>query len=202
MEFATSASRDVPPFSAFSEDNLEPPRTNGLMLDGASFGLENLYAYEPGGFYPVHLGDSIGESQRYRIIHKLGSGGFGTVWLCRDLSIEYPTYVAVKILMAESSNDNCRELRVTRFGMLDLEKDPGGQYICLPLDSFKIDGANGTHVCLVYPVLGPEACLLLQPHDDSGKHLRNLAFQAVQAMSALHSHGICHGGELTFSLVF
>jgi hypothetical protein len=36
-----------------------------------------------GGLHPVHLGDSF-DGGRYWIVHKLGAGGFSTVWLARD----------------------------------------------------------------------------------------------------------------------
>lgn len=44
---------------------------------------EDLSRYKPGGYQPVHLGDTFKDA-RYRIIHKLGWGGFSTAWLARD----------------------------------------------------------------------------------------------------------------------
>ena len=128
---------------------------NGLVLDGAPFGLEKLYDYEAGGHHPVRLGDRIGESGRYHVLHKLGNGGFANVWLCRDLETGPERYVALKILMAEAWNDDCPELRVKALkGTLPSDQDHD-QRICLPLGDFRIDGPNGTHICIVYPVLGP-----------------------------------------------
>src|SRR3569833_2601934 len=40
--------------------------------------------YRPGGFHPVHIGDKLDEDTQFHVIHKLGHGGYGTVWLCRD----------------------------------------------------------------------------------------------------------------------
>lgn len=45
---------------------------------------EDIGQYCPGGYHPVHLGDSFKDGQ-YRIINKLGWGSFSTVWLARDL---------------------------------------------------------------------------------------------------------------------
>ncbi|KAF8852187.1 hypothetical protein BDZ45DRAFT_678522 [Acephala macrosclerotiorum] len=58
--------------------------SNGLHLELAPFGLEHIYDYEPDGHHPVRLGDVYGNYGRYRVIHKLSSVGFATVWLCRD----------------------------------------------------------------------------------------------------------------------
>ena len=44
---------------------------------------ENLIKYLPGGYHPVHLGDNFKDG-RYQIHHKLGWGGFSTVWLAKD----------------------------------------------------------------------------------------------------------------------
>ena len=44
---------------------------------------ENASKYWPGGFHPVCLGDTF-QDGRYKIYHKLGWGGFSTVWLAKD----------------------------------------------------------------------------------------------------------------------
>jgi serine/threonine-protein kinase SRPK3 len=51
---------------------------------------ENLRLYEPGGYHPVHLGDTFSEIPgsslpRYRTLHKLGYGSFATVWQAEDM---------------------------------------------------------------------------------------------------------------------
>ncbi|KEZ40231.1 hypothetical protein SAPIO_CDS9292 [Scedosporium apiospermum] len=66
-----------------------------------SLEIEHIYDYEPGGHHPVRLGDTFGDAGRYRVIHKLGSGGFATVWLCQDMTVtETPGYWALKIVVA------------------------------------------------------------------------------------------------------
>ena len=44
---------------------------------------EYLLDYVPGGYHPVHLGDTF-KNGRYEVLHRLGWGGFSTVWLARD----------------------------------------------------------------------------------------------------------------------
>ena len=45
---------------------------------------EPLKRYQKGGYHPTHLGDHFKDG-RYQIIHKLGWGAYGTVWLAKDL---------------------------------------------------------------------------------------------------------------------
>src|SRR3569833_2061178 len=49
----------------------------------APFERENAFDYRPGGFHPVILGDFLDPDQRFKVVSKLGHGGFATVWLCR-----------------------------------------------------------------------------------------------------------------------
>lgn len=48
------------------------------------YNQEKLESYRPGGYHPVTLGDTF-KDDRYEVVHKLGWGGFSTVWLARDL---------------------------------------------------------------------------------------------------------------------
>ncbi|KAL8287863.1 hypothetical protein RB600_003681 [Gaeumannomyces tritici] len=89
-----------------------PPRTTGVYLNGMNDDLESLHCYEEGGFHPVHLDDTLGSACRYEVLHKLGHGGYGTVWLCRDRWAA--TYVAVKANIAHASKKESPDLKVTQ----------------------------------------------------------------------------------------
>ena len=181
------------PSSAVDDEGFEVHPSNGLRLELAPFGLERVLDYEPGGHHPVHLDDLLGDGSRYRVVHKLGTGGFANIWLCRDLAAQSKTkYVALKILMAELSMGDCRELLVNTVLPTD---DRGPSYIAHALDHFRLHGPNGSHLCFVYPVLGPKASLgLYNTPSNPDEILRGICHQAVEAMNYLHSRGICHGG--------
>jgi serine/threonine protein kinase len=44
---------------------------------------ENVALYRANGYHPAQLGDTY-KNGRYTIAHKLGWGGFSTVWLAKD----------------------------------------------------------------------------------------------------------------------
>lgn len=171
-------------------------RDNGLMIETPPSDLEKLWDYEPGGHHPIHLDDVLHE--RYKVVHKLGSGGYAVVWLCRDISAYHPRYLAVKVISAEGSTNECPELRVNKLLEHGLDKTVSSNYFCLPLDQFEIEGPNGKHYVFVYPVLGPRVSRILNilTSQDPGGPLRKICSQVTQAVSILHSVGICHGGML------
>ncbi|KAI2628882.1 kinase-like domain-containing protein [Hypoxylon sp. NC1633] len=161
---------------------------NPLNVEGPSSGLEKIYDYEAGGHHPVHLGEIL--NQQYKVIHKLGSGGHANVWLCRNTTNDTPRYVALKIIMAEASIEDCPELRYNELIDAGLDKDQVIEH----LDQFEIGGPNGLHYVFVYPVLGPRVSRIFSIiEEDSGAILRQMCFQVTKAVSALHSRGICHG---------
>lgn len=56
----------------------------GMDLYRCSVNAEPLLRYAFGGYHPIHIGELL-HSGRYGIIHKLGWGGYSTVWAARDL---------------------------------------------------------------------------------------------------------------------
>lgn len=143
---------------------------NGFELDGCPTWYEDIQGYCPGGHHPVHLGDTLGS--RYRVIHKLGHGGFANVWLCRDLMAKSPKYIALKILKA--CFDGPVELSITRILKekrdLDLLHYPGAKFICLPLKYLELESAAGFHHSFVYPVAGPQVSQIVQEFEDQEKN--------------------------------
>ncbi|KAK2792243.1 hypothetical protein FQN52_003720 [Onygenales sp. PD_12] len=141
-------------------------------------GVENLEKYEPGGYHPIMIGDTLQE--RYKVVDKLGFGGYSTVWLARDLPLEQ--YVAVKVGIADGPDRGSlrREIKAL-------------QALSTPPSSPYIHGPNGTHLC--YTTV-PVRCNLRDVSYSRLFHLdvaRALAGGLALAVAHTHSKGYVHG---------
>ncbi|OJJ30824.1 hypothetical protein ASPWEDRAFT_54195 [Aspergillus wentii DTO 134E9] len=154
---------------------------------------EKLIRYKPGGYHPVTLGDTFKDG-RYKVHHKLGWGGFSTVWLVYDR--DQKEWASMKIRTANSQAS--RELH--NFELL--EKHSGGNlssnYIVQLLDSFSHQGPNGLHQCLVFELLGPTVDKVLADyHEDKDsldpETVLRISKQLLEAIGFIHSAGMCHG---------
>ncbi|XP_017078227.1 SRSF protein kinase 3 [Drosophila eugracilis] len=144
--------------------------------------------YCKGGYHPVNIGDLF--QGRYHVIRKLGWGHFSTVWLCWDL--QEKGYVAIKIVksaphFAETAKDEIKILRKVR------DKDPSNprrQKTVQMLDDFKITGVNGTHICMVFEVLGDNLLKLIRKSNYCGIPLGNvksITRQILEGLDYLHT---------------
>jgi serine/threonine-protein kinase SRPK3 len=104
--------------------------------------LEN---YTSGGLHPVALGDTLADG-RYRVLHKLGSGGSATVWLARDLdprAQQCDTLITLKVLSAAHSSGP-REIIAALHVPQQLSKlgSPAKDHVQLIRNSFVEPGPN------------------------------------------------------------
>jgi serine/threonine protein kinase len=180
-------------------DNDKTP-TGPLYMFPSFDDVENIEYYRPGGYHPVRIGDRIGG--RYKIIHKLGYGGFRTVWLARDT--EKQRYVALKITLADFSKDAMeKDLKILKHLAEHVER-PGGIFVEIPIEDFWITGPNGKHLCLVSEVAGPSIAHLTRTYNSKiePQDARRMALQITQCLAFLHSGkvGVVHG-DLTTSNV-
>lgn len=103
--------------------------------------------------------------------------------------------MALKIVKAAASKDN-KELEI----LLHLS-DPGlehlgKRHVVKLLDHFEHHGPNGTHLCLVFPVLisdGKEMILAGKPRQVSS--VQAIAKQILLGLNFLHSQTIIHCGK-------
>ncbi|KAJ5929206.1 kinase-like protein [Penicillium verhagenii] len=85
-------------------DGTSESRPSSIKLGKPQYRLieyvEDLDRYRPGGYHPLKIGDDLNDG-RYRLVDKLGYGGYSTIWLVRDLQMA--RYVAVKAIAADAS---------------------------------------------------------------------------------------------------
>lgn len=147
--------------------------------------------YRKDGLHPLIIGDTL-KNGRYRIIHKLGSGSFATIWLCRDASEN--RYVSVKVLSAETPLD-CKELQILEAITTTTVAHNGRDFVIQLLDHFTVEGPNGKHWCLVTRVAGDRLARKPGLPYNSLEWPRVASLQVAEALAFLHTLGIAHGGE-------
>ncbi|KAM0191956.1 hypothetical protein ACHAPI_008676 [Fusarium lateritium] len=139
---------------------------------------EPLHRYRPGGYHPVALGDSL-KDDRYKVLHKLGWGGYSTTWAAKDEKED--RYVAVKIKMSEDKGSG--ELDILRVLSTLPMNHPGSPHVNRMLDYFTLFGPNGSHDCLVLELVGPNVAntVDLRCKDDRlpGKLAKSFALQTL-----------------------
>jgi serine/threonine protein kinase len=148
---------------------------------------ENPKDYCKGGYHAVKIGDLF--NQRYHVLRKLGWGHFSTVWLSWDLKCL--RFVALKIVKSakhytEAALDEIKLLQCAR----DSDQSDDNRFKTVQLlDDFKINGTNGTHVCMVFEVLGNNLLKLIIKSNYHGIPLQNVKIivkQVLQGLDYLH----------------
>uniref|UniRef100_T1ILN7 non-specific serine/threonine protein kinase n=1 Tax=Strigamia maritima TaxID=126957 RepID=T1ILN7_STRMM len=142
--------------------------------------------YCEGGYHPVKIGDIY--RKRYIVVRKLGWGAFSTVWLCWDL--KNLRYKALKIVRSDVS---VKEASRSEIKML---KSANSIKVVKLLDNFKISGVNGTHICMVFEVLGDNLLKLIIESGYKGLPLtkvKSIIRQVLEGLNDLHTKcGIMH----------
>ncbi|KAL1744933.1 kinase-like domain-containing protein [Schizophyllum fasciatum] len=150
---------------------------------------EDMTLYRPQGYHPVTIGDILNGSSdaQYRILHKLGYGGYATVWLAQRVDAS-SSYVALKITTAQ--DQGLAEADLLEAANAN-ERDSSSSHVLALLDKFELPGPNGTHSVLVTDVIVP--MLSLRNFHQSPRWRKAAAHGLVQAMLQLHRTGIVHG---------
>ena len=162
--------------------------------------------YVKGGYHPVKIGDEFSDG-RYTVVRKLGWGHFSTVWLARDDKMN--RHVALKIVKSaprytETALDEIKLLQrlITSStppvaptpenpnpAPSPSHTHPGKSHVIQFLDHFRHKGPNGTHVCMVFEVLGENLLGLIKRHQNKGvpMHLvKQIAKQILLGLDYMH----------------
>ncbi|ORY05622.1 kinase-like protein [Basidiobolus meristosporus CBS 931.73] len=161
----------------------------------SSEGEEDFEDYCPGGYHPVKVGEKYNDG-KYTVLRKLGWGHFSTVWLAKDH--ENNRHVALKVVKSASHYTEAAldEIKLLQRVVSANPEAIGRSYVVELLDNFKHLGPNGTHVCMVFEVLGENLLSLIKRHDHNGipaDIVREITRQVLMGLDYLHREcGIIH----------
>lgn len=186
--------------ASFSSSSMQ--RTEDVSCSHAEYewvdGAEPLAKYRPGGYHPVMIEDIL--DGRYRVIDKLGYGGYSTVWLAHDICMK--RYIAIKVCIANSQPREMGILRALATQPPSSSRHLGQNFVPVLLENFELRGPNGRHSCYT---TAPALCNL---REISFSRLfpinvaRALAYKLALAVSYVHSRGYVHGGLSSQSSIF
>lgn len=156
---------------------------------------EDAEDYCKGGYHPVSVGETFKDG-RYIITRKLGWGHFSTVWLSRDT--ETGRHVALKVVRsaAHYTETAIDEIKLLNKIVQANPNHPGKKHVVSLLDSFEHKGPNGTHVCMVFEVLGENLLGLIKRWNHRGIPMplvKQITKQVLLGLDYLHREcGIIH----------
>jgi len=171
---------------------------------------EDPHSYSRGLYFPIHLGNKF-QDGRYVVFHKLGWGGFATVWLARDVlyvdhsnvllsidSLHRQNFnVALKIVRKDANAhelDIMRHLRDSPIAKANANH-PGRRYVTRLFDDFDV---SESHRCLVLEVMG--SSVASRAEDYAGERLpaimaKRVTYQIALGLDYLWKCRIAHGGK-------
>lgn len=151
--------------------------------------------YCKGGYHPVEVGEKFKDG-KYTVVRKLGWGHFSTVWLSKDNVTG--KHVALKVVRSaahytETAIDEIKLLKK----IVEANPDhPGRKHVVSLLDSFEHKGPHGTHVCMVFEVLGENLLGLIKRWNHRGIPMplvKQITKQVLLGLDYLHREcGIIH----------
>lgn len=151
--------------------------------------------YCKGGYHPVTVGELFNDG-KYTVVRKLGWGHFSTVWLSKDNNTG--KHVALKVVRsaAHYTETAIDEIKLLNKIVQAKPDHPGRKHVVSLLDSFEHKGPNGTHVCMVFEVLGENLLGLIKRWNHRGIPIplvKQITKQVLLGLDYLHREcGIIH----------
>ncbi len=165
--------------------------------------IERLDFYKPGGYHPVTIGNLL--HNRYRVLDKLGHGGYSTIWLAWDTQSDQHVAVKIKIASSPYSGREIRTLQTfsnSKLAYTNATKaartEAFGPSECVQsiFDNFKIQGPNGNHTAFTTAPTQGSLREASYSRLFPVRVARALAAKLSVAISFIHSQGFVHGGQL------
>lgn len=143
------------------------------------------------GYYdPVRIGELL--NQRYQVVHKLGRGGFSTVWLAFDR--ERGVHVALKIV--NLALGSAAKEYDTHSKIVKKVQDSSRLVMCQ--EHFLVRRMNRAtkheYDVLVLPLRGPNILTLQRDLKQPLPSHMAVAKQLLQAVASLHKANLVHRG--------
>lgn len=151
--------------------------------------------YCKGGYHPVTVGENFKDG-KYTVVRKLGWGHFSTVWLSKDNTTG--KHVALKVVRsaAHYTETAIDEIKLLKKIVDAKPNHPGRKHVVSLLDSFEHKGPNGTHVCMVFEVLGENLLGLIKRWNHRGIPIplvKQITKQVLLGLDYIHREcGIIH----------
>ena len=183
---STTTSTSTAAAAAASAKSVVPASVSNIDCLWSAPGKENMNDYAEGGYFAAKKGGRLGPNGRYHIVAKLGWGGFSTVWLCWDEQAyrklegvladggkegagrtAMEQFVAVKVSKCSASilKSTQEEINVLKY-LAERLDEPGQKLgrsrLVTMLDDFSQEGKHGTHLCMVFPVMGQNLLTLVE----------------------------------------
>lgn len=112
----------------------------------------------------------------------------------------------MKVLSAEcyGAGPDIFELEIMQHLTASNPEHKGYQHISTLQDSFRHEGPNGTHVCLIMKLMGESLSTFTDWFENrtlSSPLVQLYTYQLMQALSYAHSCGVIHTGKLTRQII-
>ncbi|KAF2658701.1 kinase-like protein, partial [Lophiostoma macrostomum CBS 122681] len=141
-------------------------------------------------YFAVQIHD-VFKNGRYKVLNKLGFGGFSTIWAAQDNLDD--KIVSLKVIRAKESSSN-RELAILQRIQESTLQHPGRDHVVQLLDHFYEEQFGRKNLFIVLEFLGPSVYSVLQERLDL-PFSQQLSRQLLLAVDYLQSLGIAHGGK-------
>ncbi|KAK2601430.1 hypothetical protein N8I77_010879 [Diaporthe amygdali] len=150
--------------------------------------------------YPISIGQRL-DGGRYQILHRLGHGGFSTVWVAKDTTAgaKGAEVVALNVIAnghaaGAESDDGDMEYQMHK---LIQSSKIDKSHLLLCQDTFTLRGPHGSHHVLVLPLAGSglqslSVTPMMHITDTPIKSRISAAKQLLDAVNSLHQAGLVH----------
>ncbi|EGD72229.1 CMGC/SRPK protein kinase [Salpingoeca rosetta] len=167
---------------------IHKPSSAPHQFDDASDDEEEVDEYKRGGYHPVFLGDKY--KSKYLVVKKLGWGHFSTVWLVEDSNST--NFYAMKIVKSASHYTEAAqdEIKLMREVAAADPRARSRQRVMQMIDDFRVFGPFGTHVAMVFEVMGHNLLRLIRHFNYRGLPsvlTKRIIKQTLQGLDYLHS---------------